>query len=76
MSRTKKDAKMYAKLFVEFFQDMYNEDEEIQSKVQNMTEEEALKFVKEHIEFIVGTNGPEYLFTVEKEACKNLGIKI
>lgn len=76
MSQIKKDARTYAKLFVETFLDMYDEDEEIQSKVQSMSEEEALRFVKEHIEFIVGTNGPEYLFTVEKEACKNLGIEI
>jgi hypothetical protein len=68
-------AKEWAWEFLDTFYDMY-EGEGTGNKIRKMSEEQALQFIKEHIEFIIGTNGASYLWEIEKQACKDLGITI
>ena len=61
----------HVKAIINSCYDQYEEMKELDADIMN--NEEAKKFIKDHIEFIVSTNGgEEWLYNVEKEALKAL----
>lgn len=66
-------AKEHAQNIIDCCFDAYNEEN---IDVEKMTDEQAKRFVIEHIEFIIGINGINYLWEVEKNAIEELKLNI
>ena len=66
-------AKFYATSFLETFHDHYGEEN---INVGEMTEEQAYEFVSDHIESMIAINGTGDLWSIERDAIKDLQINI
>jgi hypothetical protein len=77
MTRKIRTAKQHANSIRNIFFDQYeNELEFTEDKIEAMTEAEAHKFVQNHIENMIAINGISELWSAEREAAKDLKIKI